>query len=230
MTHTATHPAAATLPASAIAALAIALVTALLIAVAAYRDYRDRFAIGEAQPRISALDGYSYHVHEGHAAAAVAADRLALLNSRVVALLRHLRTKYVRSGAPESARSRATEKLLTRYNQDNLAENSPKDPSGGTAYTTNKGAVLAICLRSKTGSNEIQDPSILTFATIHEMAHIAIDDTEHPLEFWRTFRFLLEEAENAGIFTSPDYKKYPVDYCGLPVDYSPRWDTRLIPI
>ena len=74
----------------------------------------------------------------------------------------------------EYARRAAVELLLARYNQDNLAENSPRDPTGDTAYSLNKGAIVAICLRDRTRPDSIHDIEILTFVTLHDMPHIAI--------------------------------------------------------
>ena len=62
------------------------------------------------------------------------------------------------------------------------------------------------------------------------MSHIAIDAVDHPPEFWATFRFLLEEAEAAGLYWSPDFARAPQRYCGVDVDYNPRWDATLAAI
>jgi len=217
------------------AAIVLTVAAIYYLACKAWRWRRGAaFTIEQTSPRRSSLDGQEYRVHEGHLGSSEAADRLAELNGRVVALLRHLRAKYVRGSASvyHPARRAAVELLLARYNQDNLAENSPRDPTGDTAYSLNKGAIVAICLRDRTSPDSIHDIEILTFVTLHEMAHIAIveNTSNHPLNFWRVFRFLLDEAENAQIFVSPHYAENPVNYCGKLVDFSPRWDERLVPI
>jgi hypothetical protein len=187
----------------------------------------------------SMYDGENYRVHTAKDAQE-AADMLAKLNNMAVELMGHLRRKYIRNGAqafvtPEvyKYRREAVEKLLTRYNPDNLVENSFKDPGGDTAYSLDKGAIMAICLRDKRPGptyGKIHDIGILTFVTIHEMAHIALDIMDHPPEFWSMFQFLLKEAEEAGIYKSPDFAHNPVNYCGMTVNYSPRWDTSLVPV
>lgn len=215
--------------------LAVAIV---LIVIAIYRIARrlwkrgDTFTIDQTRPHISSVDGQNYRVHESYVGSQDAANKLARLNGRVVELLRYLRAKYVRgpAGDENPARRDAVTRMLARYNQDNLAENSPQDPSGDTAYSVNKGAIVAICLRDRTTPDKLHDIELLTFVTIHEMTHIAIDITDHPPEFWRTFRFLLEAAEEAKIFISPRYADKPVNYCGKLVDFSPRWDPNLTPI
>lgn len=215
--------------------LALAIVAAVVAIFYAARWQRrrgDTFTIEQTSPRASSVDGQNYLVHEGHPGAQGAANKLAQLNGRVVELLRFLRQRYVRgpAGDQHPERRAAVERMLARYNQDNLAENSPRDPSGDTAYSDNKGAIVAICLRDRSSPDELHDIGVLTFVTLHEMTHIAIDVADHPPEFWRTFRFLLEAAEEARIFVSPRYADRPVTYCGVPVDFSPRWDPNLTSI
>jgi WLM domain len=190
----------------------------------------DHFTIEQTRPVASSVDGMKYHVHEGHPEYNQAADRLANLNSQIVDLMRYLRNKYVGTpmGAKYPARLAAVERMLQRYNPDNLAENSPQDPSGDTAYSLDKGAILAICLRHRDPKKKasLLDMSTLTFVTLHEITHIALDVIDHPPAFWSTFKWLLLEAEESGIYTSIDYAKHPVRYCGVSVDYNPRYDQK----
>lgn len=188
----------------------------------------DHFTIERTKPRVSTVDGIPYRVHDVHKEPQRAADMLARLNGRVIALMRRLRARYVRGpdGARYPARRAAARRLLARYNPDNLAENSPRDPTGDTAYSLDKGAIVAICLRERgSAENEIHELDTLTFVTLHEMTHIAIDELDHPKVFWETFRFLLEEAEAAGIYSSPDYSRAATRYCGMDINYNPRWDS-----
>jgi len=120
----------------------------------------------------------------------------------------------------------AIDKLLNRYNPDNLIENSPKDKQD-TSYTLNKGSTIAFCLREKDSTTQLHDLNTLIFVAIHELAHIAIDDNDHPPKFWKMFKFLLEEAELGGIYKSKDYKKNPVHYCGMEVNYNPIYDSNV---
>jgi hypothetical protein len=121
-------------------------------------------------------------------------------------------------------RQQAIARLLSKYNPNNLVENSPpKKPDGDTSYIINKGKVIAICLRdNKTG--QLHDLDTLTFVVLHEMAHITVEETDHPPHFWSAFRFLLEEAENAQIYYSPKYAENPQKYCGMTINYNPRYD------
>lgn len=218
--------------------LALALLVVALIAVLWYGTTwlvakYERFTIEQTRPVVSQVDGMSYRVHEGHASPQAAADTLATINTRVVDLMRFLRARYVRgpAGVRHPARKAAVERLLARYNPDNLAENSPNDPTKDTAYTLDKGSLVAICIRSRApGSHTIHDIGTLTFVTLHEMAHIAVDVVDHPPQFWRTFRFLLEEAEDAQVYSSPQYAAQPATYCGVTIDYNPRFDPATQPI
>lgn len=212
------------------------LATIVLLVIAIIYSFKSKivpgqYSITQTKPYLSSVDGFSYRVHDVHEHPQQAADTLSVLNNTVIELMRYLRDKYVRGelGNKYPARKLSVRKMLARYNPDNLAENSPKDPNGDTAYSIDKGSIIAICLRSKR-TGEIHDLDILKFVTIHEMAHIAINAIDHPPEFWSTFRFLLEDAAEAGIFTSPDYNKYPTEYCGIDVNYNPTLDNTLEPI
>lgn len=218
--------------------LAVVIVLIILLVVTMCRKHRraaDRFTIEHATPMISSVDDQAYRVQQRLAGAAQAADAIAKINTKLVDLMRYLRQKYVRPGlgpmndgrswgGVHPARRRAVERILMRYNPDNFVENSPHDPSGDTSYVTDKGAIFAMCLRSKREGNELLDFPTLLFVALHELSHIAVDVIDHPKEFWSAFRFILEEAREAGIFTSPDYAAHPVTYCGLDINYSPAYD------
>lgn len=203
---------------------------------------KDRFTHGRTVPIKSPIDGMTYEVHDSYPNPSDAADTLAQINRRVIGIMRHLKNKYIKDASSDVAtqypeRVEAVKHLLARYNPDNLTENSPFDPEGDTSFTTDKGALMALCLRDrkprpgKRASSDYDDGiihplDVLMFVTIHEMAHVAIDELDHPPVFWATFKFLLEEAENAGVARFPNYNMNPVNYCGLRIDYSPLSDPR----
>lgn len=218
----------------------LAIACAAVVILAAYYGgralaSRDRFTVQATSPVVSSLDGRAYRVHGSLTGAGNgpdrAADTLAALNGRIIALLRHLRARYVRGKSGGADRRAAVARLLARYNPDNLTENSPKDPSGDTSYSLNKGALVALCIRERDPAesgdplvHDIHEMSTLTFVSIHEMAHLAIDEFDHPRKFWSAFRFLLEEAADAGIYVSPDFAASPRSYCGMRIDYNPAYD------
>jgi len=181
---------------------------------------------------IYAQDGNIYKVHN-YEDATDAANALAIINDTILKLNTHLKHKYVGVGynlkgygntSPEMYT--AVTKILQRYNPDNLVENSPKDKED-TSYTLNKGSTIAFCLREKGKNNTLHDINTLIFVAVHELAHIAIDDNEHPPKFWKMFKLLLQEAEEGNIYKSQDYQKNPVNYCGMQVNYNPLYDNTL---
>lgn len=222
-----------------VAAVVVLLIILVAVSTGALRSSAGKFSsytLDRTQHVPSAIDGLRYRVHVSHGNFTRAADLMAVLNARVIDLLRHLRRKY-----PESAtgpRAVATRRLLNRYNPDNLAENSPRDPEGDTSYTIDKGAILALCLRRKEFSDDgdtsndynLHDLETLTFVTLHELAHIAIEDLDHPPAFWSAFKFILLEGREAGVVDGVDYRKTPTIYCGMAVDYNPLYDPSLRPL
>jgi hypothetical protein len=209
--------------------IAVAVLVVLVVIVQMLRN-----SVAATSPLVSGLDGVAYRVHTRLTAPQTAADTLAALNGRATELLRVLRRRY---GGKQGARAQATRKLLARYDPDGLAESSPL-ASGQTAYTVNKGELLAVCLRERdptlSGDPAVHDfhrLDLLTFVVLHELAHIAVEELGHTARFWSTFRWLIEEAEKAGITgASPNFEAHPRDYCGLTVDYNPRYDPRVVPI
>jgi hypothetical protein len=177
---------------------------------------------------IYAKDGKSYKVHNFNDAND-AANALAEMNFVMVKLIAYLKYKYVGRGYQKNEfvsnydKISAVNNILNRYNPDNLVENSPNDKTD-TSYTLNKGSTIAFCLREKNANGDLHDINTLIFVAIHELVHIAIDDNDHPPIFWKTFKWLLQEAELGNIYFSQDYQKNPVKYCGMGVNYNPLYD------
>lgn len=232
----------------ALAAIVVLVIVIVWVRVSGFIR-GEKFTIENTIPVKSNFDGMTYRVHPSHEDPRAAANQLAKLNGRLISLMRHLKHKYGKDASDQTPRvsypmrARAVDKLLQRYNPDNLTENSPLDPSGDTSYVTDKGSLVSICLRERDpalkkclryGCNgvdplrmQLHDLNVTTFVAIHEMSHIAIDATQHPPEFWSTFKFLLEEADAAGILKASDvnFNRYPVVYCGMNVDYNPLLDS-----
>ena len=62
------------------------------------------------------------------------------------------------------------------------------------------------------------------YVAIHEIAHIATKSVGHTDEFWKNFKFLLQEAKEIGIYEPEDYKKNPKNYCGMKITDNPYYD------
>lgn len=83
-----------------------------------------------------------------------------------------------------------------------------------TSYTTNKGEEIVFCLRSKYDSH-LHNINELMYVAIHEIAHIGCPEIGHTDLFHQINKFLLVEATKKGIYKYVDYKKTPVEYCGM---------------
>ena len=117
--------------------------------------------------------------------------------------------------------------LISKYDKDNIYEISPLNSSGLTSYTQDK-KTLIFCLRKKeknaSGENELHDINILMFVVIHEISHMAGNQWGHPVSFWVLFKFLLENAVECNIYKAINYGLYPVNYCGLKLEWNPLFD------
>jgi predicted metal-dependent hydrolase len=65
------------------------------------------------------------------------------------------------------------------------------------------------------------DKNTLTFVSIHELAHTMSESIGHKKEFWKNFKFLLENAVRIHIYKAINYSKTPISYCGMTIDESP---------
>lgn len=175
--------------------------------------------------KVLADDGNTYKVHN-YGDATTAANILAHINNILIQLITYLKNKYITNKEMNNDIYIAVKKILMRYNPDNLIENSPND-NIDTSYTLNKGSMVAFCLREKGGNHYIHDMDTLIFVAIHELAHMAIDEDGHPTKFWAMFKWLLIEAEMGNIYFSKNYGLNPIHYCGMKVDYNPRFDNLL---
>lgn len=107
--------------------------------------------------------------------------------------------------------------LHSRFNANNIRETLPT--SDLTAYSQNKGEVMAFCLND--GDDNLIDENTLMFVAIHELAHLTTDTVGHGEDFWSNMKFLLEAAVAANFYMPVDYSKSPKNYCGLEITDSP---------
>lgn len=140
-----------------------------------------------------------------------AADTLANLNKDMLKLIEHLTEKH-----PDNA---AVKRLAKNYDPNNVSEGSPY--SGYTSYTVNKGQKLVLCIRQKNKTKElIKDRNLLRYVVFHEAGHYASKSIGHNKEFWKNFKFIIQEAVEAGLYKKVDYKDNPQPYCGITVSSS----------
>lgn len=131
-------------------------------------------------------------------------------------LIDYLNKKYKSGEAAILAK-----RLMTRYKPGKIVENISTGPDD-TAYTIEKGDLIAICLKDTDGNVHTQD--ILDFVDLHELAHIISETYGHEHEFWKNFQFILSEAFEAGLYNPQDFSSYPIKYCGVEVAYNPFYD------
>jgi len=162
---------------------------------------------------ISSVDGNKYCVRERNKIS-LAADKLAIVTQNLKKLVEYVGKEY-----PERSNIK---RLVAGFNPTNIVETLPT--SEYTAYSENKGSKLAFCLDTEKGSNNLIDENTLTFVGIHEISHIATSSIGHTNEFWKNFKFLLQEASKINIYTPEDYKKKPKKYCGMKLTDNPYYD------
>jgi hypothetical protein len=113
-------------------------------------------------------------------------------------------------------------RLVSNFNPKRVSETLPT--SELTAYSENKGEKIAFCLNSSKAGSSLIDLNTLTFVAIHELSHLMTKSIGHKQDFWQHFKFLLENAKKAGIYTPVDYKKKPQNYCGMTISDNPYFD------
>ena len=163
---------------------------------------------------ISTKDGNKYCVRE-RAKLQAASNLLATITDKCKRLVEYVGKRY-----PDQEN---VKRLVAGYNPKQVMETLPT--SEYTAYSENKGEKLAFCLnRSKEDNENLIDENTLMFVAIHELSHIATKSIGHKSEFWENFKFLLENAKEAGIHIPEDYKKKPKEYCGMSISDNPYYD------
>lgn len=188
----------------------------------------DNFSIEYNSSVHTNIDGRNYYVHNKHDDMQIAADMFAEINKSTTDVINYIYEKYKNSS--NVRRREVARNLMARYDVNNLRENSPLNAERDTSYTINKGDIIAVCIRSSKAHNQIHDISTITFVVLHEITHLSIAAYDHPEEFWEVFKFILLEAEEGGFYTSPEFSKYPKEYCGIRINYNPRYDINIVDI
>lgn len=113
------------------------------------------------------------------------------------------------------------QRLVKNFNPKKIQETLPT--SSYTAYSENKGEKIAFCLNTekKGDINHLIDLHTLTFVAIHELSHVMTESVGHKSEFWENFKFLLQNAKEAGIHEPVDYSKKPKEYCSQKITDNP---------
>lgn len=175
------------------------------------------------------IGGNTYKVCENYTNMDQAAELLDRMNLDVIKLIKHLDDKYLANPNFKNENLiRGIKQTKSMYRPSgSIQENIPSSPTDDTAYTVNKGEVIAMCLRNLNNKNKFHDYNSLLFVKLHELAHIFSVTLGHDTAFWTHFKFLLKEAVELGLYKSVDYLNNPVDYCGVEIKYSPLFDNTL---
>ena len=162
---------------------------------------------------IASKDGNRYCVRESEKME-LAANLLADVTQKMKDMVIYLKQKQ--SEDPRTIR------LIEGFNPKKISETLPT--SELTAFSENKGEKLAFCLNKTKNSSKLIDINTLTFVALHELSHIATESVGHKQEFWQNFKWILQNAKEAGIYSPIDYKKYPEEYCGMTINDNPYYD------
>jgi hypothetical protein len=162
---------------------------------------------------ISSVDGNKYCVRDR----AKVKDAVNLL-AEVVNKMKRL-VEYVYKTYPDDP---DVIKLKNNFNPHKITETLPT--SELTAYSENKGEKMAFCLNKTKNTDTLIDINTLTFVAIHELSHTMTTSIGHKQEFWKNFKFLLENAVKIGIYKPIDYKKENQSYCGMTITDNPFYD------
>jgi hypothetical protein len=162
---------------------------------------------------IASKDGNRYCVREREKLE-LAANLLAEVTQKMKDMV-----AYMKETHPEDPR---VKRLVDGFNPKKISETLPT--SELTAYSENKGEKLAFCLNTTKEGNKLIDINTLTFVSLHELSHIMTESIGHKQDFWQNFKFLLENAKEAGIYDPVDYKKDPKEYCGMKINDNPYYD------
>jgi hypothetical protein len=163
---------------------------------------------------ISGIDGNKYCVRD-RSKLEEAANLLATVSTKCRTMVDYMAEKH-----PDDPRSIL---LSKNFNPSRFVETLPT--SELKAYSENKGEKVAFCLNKKNeNNNELIDLSTLTFVALHELSHLMTESVGHNQDFWENFKFLLENAKEAGIYEPVDYKKKPTEYCSMDITDNPYYD------
>lgn len=127
--------------------------------------------------------------------------------------------KFVAYLDAKNPNDRRVKRLVNRTNSIKIEE-SPFEPDT-SSYTLNKGELMAFCVRSKEEPEQLHDYQTMLFVAIHELAHVASVSRGHGAEFVSTFKWLLHQADESGMYSPVDYSKAPITYCGVRVTNNP---------
>jgi hypothetical protein len=164
----------------------------------------------------SNIDGKQYKVRD-MPDKQEAANLMARLRIRLIKITDALEKKY-----PDKPQ---VKHLVKNFRSDPSRFIEATPDSEHTSYSINKGEQIYMCLRQREGPNEsLVNENVMTFVSLHELAHVCTESIGHGPDFWNNFGWLLKEAEALGLYQYTDFQAHPVSYCGVYITDSPRYD------
>jgi hypothetical protein len=163
----------------------------------------------------SIVDGQKYIVRN-LADKQAAADCLARIRGKLLRLMRDL--KQTHHEKPFVAQ------MLRNFDADPSRFSESAPDASYTSYSVNKGEKVYMCLRQRNDKEELVDENVVTFVSLHELAHCGTVDIGHTPLFWNNFAWLLKRAEEMGIYKYTDFAAHPVEYCGIHITDQPTYD------
>jgi len=130
--------------------------------------------------------------------------------------------KYLEKNHPNDENVR---RLIEKFNPNNISE-TPKN-SSYTSYSVNKGEKIVLCLRSRDDIEKLIDENTLMFVALHEIAHIMTKSIGHKEDFWKNFKFLLQNAIVLKLYKDENYNDNPKKYCGILITDTPLSDNSI---
>lgn len=109
-------------------------------------------------------------------------------------------------------------RLKENFSKCSLIQETPINSDNITSYTINKGDIISLCVYDKNGN--LHKNNLLTYVLLHELAHIACPSEGHGKEFIYIFKFITDIAAKNNIYRVENYKKYPINYCGMELNTS----------
>ena len=164
----------------------------------------------------STVDGKQYKVRD-MPDKQNAANLMANLRARLEKLCNTLEKKY-----PDKIQ---VKQMVRNFRADPSRFIEATPDSEHTSSTVNKGETIYMCLRQRdAGDESLVNENVMTFVALHELAHVCTESIGHGPDFWNNFGWLLKEAEAINVYKYTDFAAHPVNYCGVYITDSPRYD------
>lgn len=90
--------------------------------------------------------------------------------------------------------------------------------SENVAYSVGKNSIY-ICVREKNGG--LADHNTSFFVLLHELAHVATDTYGHSKQFWKNMKYLLEMADELGVYAYVNHDEKEESLCGRVLGSNP---------